>query len=156
MYGSGNSPQMGESRKMKLVKATQEDINALKNDSLDVEVGLLPELRLGDISYSCFVGDALVGCGGLIIFWPGVAEAWLMLSKKCNFMSNIERAKVVLLIRKKMEELIKEHKLWRIGAIIRPDFPQAIRLATVLGFKREGLLKKYAPDGTDRLIFGRT
>lgn len=140
---------------MKLRKATQNDLDTIKSDSLDVSVGILPELYLGDISFACDVGGVMVGCGGLVVFWNGVAEAWIMLSNKCNIMDDVDRTRMVLLIKHKLKDLIKEHKLWRIGAIIRPDFPKAVRLAVVLGFEKEGLLRKYAPDGSDRLVYGK-
>jgi len=43
----------------------------------------------------------------------------------------------------------------RIQAVVRTDWLVAIRFIERLGFKREGLMKKFGPDGNDFYLYGR-
>jgi len=131
------------------------DLDIIKANPLDAEVGILTDDNVGDLSFSAYVGDTLVGCGGFIVFWPGVAEAWLMLPRNSQDKSFWEKADAVMLLYQKLEQVIKKNDLRRVGAMVKTDFPKAIELVEALGFKREGLLRKYAPDGTDRYIYGK-
>lgn len=91
------------------------------------------------------------GCAGLEIIWPGMAEGWLLLAQDIrNY--NILAARTV---KRKFEELIKEHHLVRIQAPLRVGFEMAMAFAMWLGFKYEGTLRKYHADGTDAMMFAR-
>lgn len=156
MYGEGYCSESGKDGDMITIKDYKKgDLDVIKANPLDTEVGVLTDENIGNIAFSAYVGDALVGCGGFRVFWFGVAEAWLMLPKSSKDKSFCEKAEAVMLLYQKLERLMKEHKLWRVGALVRTDFPKAIKLVEALGFKWEGLMRKYAPDGTDRLIYGK-
>ncbi len=92
-----------------------------------------------------------VACGGLAPVWPGrfiawtwigVASprAWLAMRKAC--LAGIDRA--------------FEGGARRIEASTPADLPGGCHWLDRLGFEREGLARRYGPDGTDYWIFART
>ncbi len=44
----------------------------------------------------------------------------------------------------------------RVEAYVDPEFPQAIKWAEMLGFEREGLMKRFTPSGQDQYLYART
>ena len=40
-------------------------------------------------------------------------------------------------------------------ANVKADWMEAIRFAEFLGFEKEGLMKKFGPEGSDYLVMGR-
>ena len=101
-------------------------------------------------SYSFFMGDKLVACGGIMIIWPGVGVAWLMTDPeavlrcvKSFFMAAVRFTR----------ESIQEHSLVRVQASCRADTPAFSRLLEHLGFKREALMRKYGRDGSDQYLY---
>jgi len=96
-----------------------------------------------------WVDGKIVGCGGIDILWEKVGEIWLMLTPYIN-----EKPKEgYRCIRTGFEKLIKENKLRRVQGYGRIGFPEAHILFDHLGFKPEGKLRKYTPDGVDVIIY---
>lgn len=89
--------------------------------------------------------------GGIIILWPGVGEAWTLMSKR---ISECPLA-VVKTLRQCIAEAIGKHGLRRIQATARRGDDRALALLHVLGFKVEGLMPRYGPDGEDYYMCGR-
>ena len=93
----------------------------------------------------------LVGCGGIIPIWPGLAECWLVGGWRLpSHKISAVRALTLTLAR-----LVRENKLRRLQAIVRADWEQAIRFVEFLRFEQEGLLRKYGPDGSDHYVYAR-
>ena len=93
----------------------------------------------------------IVFFGGLTLFWPGVAEAWSVMS---DLVEEYPLA-VVREIRRRVQEGFDRHGLRRIQAIIADDNPRAVKLMRMAGFEVEGILRGYSPDGKDCFILGR-
>lgn len=110
----------------------------------------LAEERAKHQSIAGFVNDECVGVGGIEPLWEGVGEAWLMLSNKVADYP----IPAYLTIRDGMEELIENNKLTRIQSWVRVDFAKAHKMMKHLGFKAEGVARKYTPDGADCILFG--
>lgn len=91
----------------------------------------------------------VVACGGLEILWEGMAEGWCLFADDLDG-NALSISRKVLEI---MQEWIKEHKLVRIQAPMRADFKMGLRFAEWLGFKKEGVLQKYHPDGSDAIMY---
>lgn len=97
-------------------------------------------------------GKKIIGCGGIEICWPGMAEAWAV--SICNLKDFHVSPKIV---KRQLQFWIKEHNLTRVQAPMRVDFPVGIRFAEFLGFKDENArLKKYHFDKTDALMYAIT
>ncbi len=99
-------------------------------------------------SYTALVDGTIVGVFGMHIMWPGVCELWLMLTK--DYMTfGVSGVEAFYEIKKCVDVMIEENNIVRAQALARCDFPKAIKMLEVLGFQREGRLRKYAPDGCD-------
>lgn len=132
-------------------KATQEDLDFARQNPIEVAVKEYPRLELGGIAKTGLVDGEIVGVGGVVIYWEGVGEGWIILSKKVlNF-----KIEVVMCIKEMMEQVIVDCRLRRLQVTVRVDFPQAKKLVETLGFEQEGLMRKYLPDGTDCWIYAK-
>lgn len=86
-----------------------------------------------------------IACAGIRFLWPGVAEAWLLIGPKIR-----EHTIFVYKSTKRyLNDLMDKHKIWRMQAYCRADYPEAINFLYHLGFEVEGKAKRYSPDGTD-------
>ncbi len=91
----------------------------------------------------------VVFCCGVTDFWPGVGEMWACFSPLAKkYPDTLRAAKWAL------EHIIFETcGYWRVQAILAVDNEAAIRFDERLGFKREGIMRKYGPHGEDRILY---
>ena len=100
----------------------------------------------------CITGvtnDAIVGCGGIDLLWPGVGEVWVLLSYEVDKYP----IRAYEVIRDGLKKLIEDNDLWRIQAWGRIGFDKAHILFKHLGFKPEGIARKYTPDKVDCILY---
>ena len=97
------------------------------------------------------VDGNIVGVGGVDEMWPGVGEVWMMLSYEID--KYPKRAYRV--IRDGLKKLIEDNSFRRTQAWGRTDFDQAHTLFRHLGFKPEGIARKYTPDGVDAILYAK-
>ena len=92
----------------------------------------------------------IIMVGGVRWFWEGVGEAWCILharSQGCRFTTY--RALKIL-----HTTCVNRYKPFnRVQATVRTQWPEAIKMLEKLGYKREGLLRKYCPDGEDVYMY---
>jgi hypothetical protein len=92
-------------------------------------------------------GDQIVGCAGLVVLWPGVAEAWAVSTHLWP-----SRAKSVhKAILHGLRELSFTMGLWRIQTAIHGNHEVSYRWLLRMGFKDEGDMPGYGPDGVTYL-----
>jgi hypothetical protein len=89
------------------------------------------------------VDGKVAGCGGVVLLWPGVGEAW---SVWAPWAANY-RKYMLLYCRQFIGQTMDRHKLHRIQATLRADLPES--WLRHLGFVPEGRMRKYGPDGCD-------
>lgn len=133
--------------------ATQEDLDYVSSNPLEGAVKVYPKLTLPENSYTYTINGEIACVGGTVILWPGVGEMWMILTANCKDLTS--GTEIALKIRHEMKVLMAENNLWRIQASVRTDFPLAERLTQALGFIKEGVMKKYLPDGTDAYLYAR-
>jgi len=93
----------------------------------------------------------LVGCIGVTVYWPRMAEAWLLFSHHgYDHLVDIAHAAPAIL-----EGMRHEHNLRRIQADVVATNERAISFVKHFGFKAEGLMKKYDVLGQDNIRFAR-
>lgn len=134
---------------MKLRDITQEDIEYLKEHSASRGI-LKNQPPLIEFCYALEHEGRLMGIGGIRLINTTTAWCWIDATPEAK--NHIIR--VYRIIRDWMQILVEQHKLKRLQAYIEPDFPEAIRMAQHLGFKKESIMKNFLPDG-DALMYVR-
>lgn len=113
--------------------------------TLDLDYGIY--LYQSGPSFSCEVEGAIIACGGNIRIWPGRASAWALLSPTSGkHMARITRAVI---------RFFEVSEDFRIETTVDDGFEAGHRWAKLLGFEREGYMKKYRPNGQDAWLYAR-
>ena len=103
------------------------------------------DFALAGLSFTLLHNNNPVCSGGIVPLWNGVAEGWVISSKRIYK----ERIRASRLIRKRTDILCAANKIWRLQTAVKSNFKTGLRFAEFLGFKNEGLMKAYGPDKTD-------
>lgn len=105
------------------------------------------QLEIGE-SATLIVNGKVACCGGVIPYWEGRVQGWIVFSDefKTNFIPVFRGVKAFL------KEKLKTHR--RIEASATLDFPSARRKIELFGFKLEcELAKGFLPDGRDCALY---
>ena len=103
------------------------------------------------MSFTGLVNNRPIAAGGVFHLWDGVAEGWVLATKDI-YKYPIFCAKH---IKQRTEIILKANKIIRIQTSVKADCDVALRFAKWLGFKKEGLMESYGPDGSDFVRFAR-
>ena len=97
------------------------------------------DFALPGLSFSLLSNDQLVCSGGIFPLWDGVAEGWVMASKRIfNY-----KIKSASLIKRRLNLLCKNNKIVRLQTSVKSNFDTGVRFAEWLGLKKEGLMVHY-------------
>jgi hypothetical protein len=86
-------------------------------------------------------GDAVMACGGVVRFWPGVGECWCWAGAGVD-LAPVAFARLALRV---VESLGREHGFHRLQVHAHADDVRANRFATHLGFTLEGRCPGFGP-----------
>jgi len=103
------------------------------------------------MSFTGLVNNKPIAAGGVFYLWDGVAEGWVLATKEI-YKYPVFCAKH---IKQRTEIILKANKIKRIQTSVKADCDVALRFAKWLGFKKEGLMESYGPDGSDFVRFAR-
>ena len=103
------------------------------------------------MSFTGLVNNKPIAAGGVFHLWDGVAEGWVLATKDI-YKYPVFCAKH---IKQRTEIILKANKIKRIQTSVKADCDVALRFAKWLGFKKEGLMESYGPDGSDFVRFAR-
>lgn len=132
--------------------ATQEDLGYVRRHPINPEVTKhFEDVKITGWAKTGLINNQILGVGGIIIFWPGVGEAWYALSEHAN----TYKIAVALYITKLIETAAEELKLHRLQTTVRVDFAKAIKLIEVGGLVREGRMLQYTQDKIDAFIYAK-
>ena len=109
--------------------------------------GLAESLAEGD-SYAGIIDGRVVACAGVQQMWEGRGEAWALIARDIGPRGMHE-------LHFQAKRFLERSALRRIEASCDAASAQAHRWLILLGFKYEGPLAKYTPDGRDCLRFAR-
>jgi hypothetical protein len=106
--------------------------------------------RMGQNAFSAIHDGKIIGCGGVEILWQGVGEAWGVPSVYVN-----GHKKDIILICKEVLRIVwnQELELNRIQCSVIDGFQAGDKLAEILGFKCEGVMRKFGKNGEDYKLF---
>ena len=128
------------------------DFEYVKQNCVQKEVKDYPDPVIPANTYTCIFDGEIVAVGGIMLFLPGVGEAWIMMteqSRKDGIFSII----AFNAIKGKLDSLAVELKLRRCESQVRADFTKAIRFTEALGFSNPYERRFYFPDGTSSLLY---
>jgi len=107
------------------------------------------EFVVPDQSFALVDSDGIVlGAAGVWTIWPGVGEAWAILTEDL-------KKKPILLhktVQKYLKKIVEEQKFHRVQFIVLYGFIAAESWAHALGFTHEGIMYQY---GTDKSTYHR-
>ena len=115
----------------------------LENDASSEEGRI--DYGIPGLSFTLLADNNIVLCGGITPLWDGVAEGWVIASKRIYD----HKIKSVSSIKKRLDLLCINNKIWRVQTSVKEDFKVGVRFAEWLGLKKEGLMLKYGPDKTN-------
>ncbi len=131
----------GDSHKIEL-QQSQEYLITLGSVELD-----LTELSENALAWVIEVNSEIVTIAGLMPQWENRALAWAYVSKNAG--AHFRK------IHKAVSRFLDQSDYRRIEATIDVGFDAGVRWIEMLGFKYEGYMKAYRPDGADMLLYAR-
>ena len=97
-----------------------------------------------------FENNPVCSYGIILMSWDR-GELWSLLSS----LFYTHWRECFKIFKRRLSETIKDFKLVRVQTLVFPDYPDAARLVEHLGFKEEGLLRKYGPNHEDLFMYAR-
>lgn len=89
----------------------------------------------------------VIACSGVVNMWENRAQAWALISQGAGqHFVRIFRA---------MRSFLELQDTRRIEATVDANFEQGHRMIRMLGFRHEGLMRSYLPDGRDCDLYAR-
>jgi len=105
----------------------------------------------GDSTFALMAPEGVVMCGGLAPVSPGVAYAWLMASELIQRYPLAACAACM----EGLAFLAEKQDLHRVQTAIYPAFTKGRIFAEWLGFKFEGVMRRYSPDRRDYYLYAK-
>ncbi len=102
-------------------------------------------------AFTGFSEGEIIGCAGIIPVWPGVGHAWVTMG--ANYKKH--RIWVHKNVMSFMDKIIEGMELHRVQANVVCEFIPGVQWLERMGFKLEGKMYKYGPDGADHYLYAR-
>lgn len=105
----------------------------------------------GPYTWTGLIDGKVAGFAGIQVKWEGRGLAWAMLSPHLtprNFIRVHNKVRDIL-------DTAQIQRLRRIETAVRVDFQAGHRWAGALGFEREGLMRRFTPNGCDAVLYAR-
>lgn len=130
------------------------DLEFVRANPYQESVKDLPDVPMPLNAFAFEFNGKIVGIGGVRIFYKGVGESWLILTKHAT-KDSLFGFRMFYKIREQLNAVIAEHGLWRVEAQVRADSLEGIRLIENLGFTFDCTRVQFCPDGSDMLLYSR-
>lgn len=106
----------------------------------------------GTAAYTAMVDGEIIACAGVVKLWPGVGEAWMMVS------GVVEKYPVFFhrTVKRILNRIQEKYQLHRIQGTVRADFEKGHHWIETLGFRCEGLQRMFGADRADHYRYART
>jgi hypothetical protein len=104
------------------------------------------------VGFTVLEDEKILGCGGMIMQWPGVGLMWLMATKEFR-----RRPRTLLKISNDILQRIRSKlSIHRFQVYVDPAEPRHVRFVEALGFTFEGRMIQHTVDRKDHLLYART
>jgi len=103
------------------------------------------------VAYTLLYDDEILCCGGVCFYRKRFGEAWILCSRKAEEhpIATFRTARRVI------DDIMKLYDMYRVQATVQCDWFEAQRFIKLLGFKWEGTLWRYGPDGSNYQMYSR-
>lgn len=116
-----------------------------KRIELDAKSYKNMDFTVPGMSFSLLADNYIVCSGGVYPLWNGCAEGWVIASRRI-FDFSLSSAKA---IKQRTDLICINNKIWRLQTAVNATYDTALRFASWLGLKKEGLMLRYGPDGSN-------
>ena len=113
-----------------------------------------PELPIPEHTYTCVFEGEIVAVGGIKMYFEGVGEAWIIMTKQSK-KDGIFGLIACRAIEDGLNSLMAELGIRRCEANVRKDFPVALRFIEALGFDFDGERKQWFPGNVSAMLFSK-
>ncbi len=104
---------------------------------------------VGPNTWSGILEGRIVGCAGVLPQWPGRAIAWALLTRNLSARHFLRaHHKVLSVLRSAQRDGAR-----RIETSVDSGFDAGHRWVRALGFRPEGLMRCYSPEGRDHVLY---
>lgn len=103
----------------------------------------------GHPAFALMLEEKCIGVIGGIFIYPHVMEACALFSKSVTLHPIAFHRTVAVLLDKAFENF----KVHRIQIVVREDYSEGNKWAYILGFNKEGTMKKYGPTGLNYNLY---
>lgn len=110
-----------------------------------------PEVYEYGVGYSVFDNHRLIFCGGFIPYWEGAGEVWII----CDVCVKHYIRELYFYTKLYLDRIIDRYKLHRVQSSVMVDYCAGHRFLERMGFKKEGLMRKYDWQGKDYYLYAR-
>lgn len=99
------------------------------------------------LAYAAVEGDTVLACAGLLPMWEGRAEAWALMG------ADLKRDFIA--VHHAVRRFLSIADFRRIEAVVDAEFCNGKKWMERLGFRPEGLMRAYTPDGRDCIRYAK-
>ena len=111
------------------------------------EPGYGEAMQAGGPAWTLEDAGRVLVCCGLLHLWENRSVAWSLVAQ--------EAGRGFTRVFRHMRQKLDACGVRRVECTVDPGFDQGHRLARMLGFEYEGLMRAYLPDGRDACLYGR-
>ena len=127
------------------------NLNSEKNRPAIEISQFMDEVVVQDLCFTGIINEEIVACGGIYPMWDGVGEAWFI-GSKLVYKHPILITKT---IRQYLNKLMNIKNFHRVQAYVKQDWEQAKRWIELVGMQKEGMVRKFSPDGRDHILYAK-
>lgn len=124
---------------MKIVETELWHLKYLEDRYPETGFGSLDKACLTSIAYTGFIDEEPIGMAGIMTMWPGVGEAWALITDQARGQA--------LSMHRAVYRIMNDSNTWdefhRVQCVVLVGDSKALHWAEHLGFKAEGLLSDY-------------
>ena len=137
-----------------IVKFKPQHLEMLGRREKDFTIGPYEDVipyAMNSHSWSAILHGKVAACFGIMSGWPGVAEIWSITGAAADE-HPILFHRVALTL---PNQIMAHYGLDRLQAVCRADNLRSCKWLEALGFKKEGVMKKYDALGLDNFMYAR-
>lgn len=115
----------------------------------EFDAAMWGEFRAAGPALTIMADGRVVACLGVQVLGGRIGECWAVFSPEAS--GHI--LYITKVIMRHLARAVRDFNLQRLQAFARVDLETAWRYLEVLGFEREGCLRKFGRDGSDQYIY---